>query len=151
MATVTESVIDAYLACPDARCPGHRQQPAQARKVTTSFSFADNGGDWPGEERSTHHITFLDGVQPDCPHCGRPMDISDQQRPVYARVSGQDPMRIYDLDQVAQVHDVQLAQAKRDLEMAEMKAMIAQQSATISELKGERPRGPGRPRKDDAA
>jgi hypothetical protein len=158
MPTVTQQVVDAFAFCRDGRCPGYAQQPVKAIRTTTSFSFVDNGGDWPGEERSVDHLAFIrqegDPDYPPCPHCGQPMAVAEQERPEYANASGQDPMRIYNLDQSGRVRDLQLAGMQSQVDVADLRAQMAEQAARqaeqIAELKAElasRPRGPGRPRK----
>jgi hypothetical protein len=143
MPTQTEMLVDAFASCRDARCPGYEQQPVQGRRVHTSFSYVDNGGDWPGEERSVDHIFFVDGEEPPCPFCGKPMFISEQERPEYVAISGQDPMRIYDLDQTGRVRDLQVAGLQQQAEVSEMRREMAELRAELAS----RPRGPGRPRK----
>ena len=133
MPTQTVEIVDAYSFCPDGRCPGYTQKPVKGRRVHTSFSYVDNGGDWPGEERSVDHVFFIGDEHPTCEHCGSPLHISEQERPEYARISGQDPMRIFDLDQDTRVRDLTEQNLRRDAEMADLRAQLAEMRAEQAE------------------
>jgi hypothetical protein len=157
MPTVTETTISAWVSCRDGRCPGYKQQSAQAVKTVTAFSYFDLGGDVPGIEREAEVLWFADIADEPCPYCDQPRLIADQVRPIYPNVSGvpQDALLQVgrDSERIAQM---QLEGAKRDAEMAQMHALMERQAAaldrqeqTIAELSA-RPRGPGRPRKEDA-
>ena len=139
MPTATEETIAALAFCPDARCYGYQQQEVQAVKTTTVLTYIDNGGDLPGEERSFSHLRFANEADVPCPECKRDRMISDQVRPVYAPISGQDqnallhmgetPGRVRDLE-----HAQELAAANAATEMAELKALVKEQQAQIQQL-----------------
>ena len=154
MPAVTETLIDAWAACHDGRCPGYKQQPVKAILTLTEFSYMDLGGDIPGIERSTTMLRFDDLADSQCEVCGEPRFVSDQVRPVYPNVSGVPQDRILHVhDDSERMRDLQLADAKREAEMAQMRALMERQQATIERLMLNEtnappvPRGPGRPRK----
>ena len=97
MPTVVEATIDALASCRDGRCPGYEQQPVQAVRTVTEFSYFDLGGDVPGIERSTELIRFADLDDLPCPACGEPRLVSDQVRPIYQNLSGPQLEQKYDL------------------------------------------------------
>jgi hypothetical protein len=88
MPTVTETTISAWVSCRDGRCPGYKQQSAQAVKTVTAFSYFDLGGDVPGIEREAEVLWFADIADEPCPYCDQPRLIADQVRPIYPNVSG---------------------------------------------------------------
>jgi len=154
MPTVTESPIEAYASCHNGRCAGYKQQPVQAIRTLTEFSYVDFGGDVPGIERSTDLIRFADEADEPCPVCGEPRLVSDQVRPIYPNVSGVPQDRLLHVnDDSERVRDMQLSDAKREAEMAQMRALMERQAAAIErqqnqiERLSEPRRGPGRPRK----
>lgn len=161
MPTVTTETVDAYASCRDGRCPGYKQQPVQARETVTEFTYVDLGGDVPGVERSTTLIAFADPRDETCEVCGGSRLVSTQERPIYPNVSGQPQDALLHVNhQSERVRDIELQDARRTAEMAQMREsmerqarLAEQQSAQIAELTRElasRPRGPGRPRKEPA-
>lgn len=90
MPTVKETPVKGYAHCSDSRCPGSNQERVDAVKVTTEHTYIENGGDLPFVEKSFEHFRFADeGVRP-CPGCGRGREVTGQQRPSYANLSGFD-------------------------------------------------------------
>jgi hypothetical protein len=148
MPTVTETSIDAWASCHDGRCPGYKQQPVKAVRTLTEWTYFDLGGDIPGVERSSTMLRFDDLADAQCEVCGEPRLVADQVRPVYPNVSGvaQDKLLTIGTDS-ERVRDLQLADAKREAEMAQMRVLMERQQATIERLMEPAPRGPGRPRK----
>lgn len=139
MPTVTERTIDGLASCHDGRCLGYKQQPVKAIETTTEFSYFDLGGDIPGIERSTMTIRFADLADAQCEVCGEPRLVSDQVRPIYPNVSGIPQDRLLTVHSDSErVRDLQLADARRDAEMANMRATMERQSALIERLVAER-------------
>jgi hypothetical protein len=138
MPTVTENLIDAWAACSDGRCPGHKQQAVKAVLTLTEWSYFDLGGDIPGIERSSTLIRFNDVADAQCEFCGEPRQVADQVRPVYPNVSGvpQDKLLMIGQDS-ERLRDLQLADAKREAEMAQMRMIMERQAALIERLSGD--------------
>jgi hypothetical protein len=145
MPTATETLIDAWAACSDGRCPGHKQQAVKAISTLVQFSYFDNGGDIPGIERSVTHVRFNDIADAQCEFCGEPRQVADQVRPVYPNVSGvpQDKLLMVGKDS-ERLRDLQLADAKREAEMAQMRMLMERQAALIERLM-EKPAAKGKP------
>ena len=148
MPTVTDDVVTGWASCIDALCPGYKQVPAGVVRRVQEFTYFELGGDIPGIERSMIDVAcFAEPDDLDCPHCGKPRVAAIQERPEYPRASGQDPLRLLNLTQTQQINDMQIAELERGKEMAELKALVAQQSAALAELTaGRRTRAP---RKED--
>lgn len=135
MPTVTEKTIDAWASCHDARCPGYKQEPVKAIAELVEFSYFELGGDIPGIERSNTRLRFADLADTQCPVCGEPRLVADQVRPIYPNMSGQPQ------DTILQMHtggerlrEMELQAAKRDAEMAQMRATMERQEAMIERL-----------------
>lgn len=90
MPTVKETPVKGYAHCPDSRCPGSNQERVAAVKVTTEHTYAENGGDLPFVEKSFEHYRFADDDARVCAACGRGREVTGQQRPSYAPLSGFD-------------------------------------------------------------
>lgn len=132
MPTVTERAIDALASCKDGRCAGYKQQPVKAIETLTEFSYLDLGGDLPGIERSTTMLRFADLADAQCPHCGEPRLVSEQTRPIYPNVSGQPQDALLSIHRDSErVRDLELSDARRDAELAQMRAMMERQAALI--------------------
>jgi hypothetical protein len=148
MPTVTQETLLGYASCPDPLCPGYEQQRAQVVRETQEFTYRELGGDSPGVERSSVDVRrFADDTDNECRYCHRQRVASDQERPQYAPISGQDPLALLHLNQQRQIHDVQAQGLERDRELAELRASLAELKAELAS----RPRGPGRPRKVEDA
>lgn len=100
---VTVEVV-AYAHCPNPRCAGYQQEEVAARQTEESWSYAEQGGDLPGQERSFVRLFFInDGREgrPDELHCkcGLVRELSATPRRQY-RVEGfsHDPMALLDID-----------------------------------------------------
>jgi hypothetical protein len=160
MPTVTEDTITAQASCTDGRCPGYEQVEVQAVKRLNQWSYVELGGDLPGIERTSSQVFFANEEDTACPFCGKPRIVDDQIRPEYPNMSGQDPLAIFNrAGAAAQMREVIADQARREVETAQLRATLAEQSAqmermaalverqaeAIDELQA-RPRGPGRPR-----
>lgn len=147
MPLVTETVLDALAHCADQRCVGYKQVPVGAVHTLTEFSFIDLGGDLPGIEKSTELIRFADIADAQCPHCGEPRIVSQQIRPIYPNISGQPQ------DQLLRAHregertrELELNDARREAEMAQMRATMERQAAMIDRLLSAA-EAPARPRR----
>jgi hypothetical protein len=148
MPTVTETLIDGWAHCGDGRCPGNKQQAVKAVRTVTEYSYFDFGGDIPGIERSTELVRFNDLADAQCEHCGEPRHVSDQVRPVYQNISGIPQDRLLHAGRdTERLHDLQLADARREAEMAQMRATMERQNALIERLVAQQERGPGRPKR----
>lgn len=91
MPTVTETPVRAYAHCVIPVCAGYRQAEVDAVRTETAYTFADNGGDLPGIERSNMRLSFADEDDQACPSCGGARDLSEQARRSYDPLSGHDP------------------------------------------------------------
>jgi hypothetical protein len=135
MPTVVDETVQGWASCIDALCPGYRQVPIGVVRRTQEFSYFELGGDIPGVERSMIGAAcFAEPDDLDCPHCGKPRIAALEERPEYPRASGQDPLRLLNLTQTQQINDMQIAELERGKEMAELKALVAQQQAALAEL-----------------
>lgn len=158
MPTVTATPVDALACCHDGRCAGYKQQPVPGIRTVTEFSYFDLGGDIPGIERSVEMIHFASEEDERCPVCGNPRLISDQVRPIYPNISGQPQDALLHTNRDSErVADMLLDSARREAEMAQMRALMERQAAAMERQQAQierltddiasRPRGPGRPRK----
>src|SRR4051812_29070467 len=95
MANLTESLVAALAHCPDPRCPGNEQEPADGvlRRTEVLYTDTDPNG-IPGVEKSYEHLGFADEEQAPCPHCETYREISTQKRPTYENYSQQDPREL---------------------------------------------------------
>lgn len=138
MPTVTEKTIDAWASCSDALCAGHKQEPVKAIETLTEFTYFDLGGDIPGVERSTTLLRFADLADVQCEHCGEPRFVADQVRPIYPNMSGQPQDMLLQMHKGGErIRDMELAEAKRDAEMAQMRATMERQQNLIERLIGQ--------------
>jgi hypothetical protein len=142
MPTVTETLVDAWAACSDGRCAGHKQQAVKGILTLTEWSYFDLGGDIPGIERSSTLIRFNDIGDAQCEFCGEPRQVADQIRPIYPNVSGvpQDALLMRGRDS-ERLQDLQIADAKREAEMAQMRMLMERQAALIERLTADKPKG----------
>jgi hypothetical protein len=134
MPTVSEEVVSGFAFCADPRCPGYEQVEAAVRVTTTEWLYVELGGDLPGFERSMSYETFAlseDEPWPTCRHCGERMEVATQQRPEYARISGQDPLRLLSLDQDTIRRAMQADQSQQAVELANMRAELAELKAEM--------------------
>jgi hypothetical protein len=120
MPNVIEDTIQGWAHCRDVRCPGSGQQPVEAIRRETQLLYVDLGGDLPGVERSTAVVAFADEtVDGPCPVCGQTREVTDQQRRVYAPMSGHDPRGLLDIQQT------DLGGPRTDPLVAELQAQVA--------------------------
>lgn len=136
MPTVTETLIDGWAHCSDARCPGNKQQAVKAVHTLTELSYFELGGDIPGIERSTMQVRFNDLADAQCQHCGEPRLVADQVRPNYPNISGIPQDRLLRRGD-EQVMELALANARHEAEMAQMREAMARQTAMIESLLGQ--------------
>jgi len=151
MPTVTQRVVDGFIACVDPRCPGYKQKPTQVTLEYVAFTYGDNGGDGtiPLAAIEREAVRTVQTDEP-CEICGKPTIRSVQERPEYAQVSGQDQLALLNLNQSGQIRDQQMAQLKADKDLAEMKALLFQQRAEMDQLQVElQRRKGGRPPKTE--
>jgi hypothetical protein len=99
MPTVTDIETEGYAHCAIARCPGNAQEQVKAIRRETSRTYREMGGDAPGVESSWVTLLFADEEQRDCPHCGKPRELSAEPRVQYAPLSGHDPMGLLGVPQ----------------------------------------------------
>lgn len=144
MPVVDRREVQGYASCTDPRCPGYQQEEVTVTREEVQFLREEVGGDIPGVDHST--IRADDFSVTPCPHCDKPRIASLEERPVYAPISGQDPLALLDLNQNKQIANVQTANLEQQLamsqmqtQMAEMKAQMAEQAAELQRRKGGRP------------
>jgi hypothetical protein len=101
MPTTIDAALNGYAHCLNARCPGYAQEPVQALRRETSYTYAElNGtaeGSVPGFERSQVSFVFADEDDAACPHCEGPREIAPQPRTTYQNLSGHDPNGLLNL------------------------------------------------------
>lgn len=137
MPTVTEKTVDALASCADARCPGYKQEPVKAIETLTEYTYFDLGGDIPGVERSTTMLRFEDLSDAQCPVCGEPRLVADQVRPIYPNMSGQPQDTLLQMQTGGErLREMELKDARRDAEMAQMRATMERQERLIERLVG---------------
>jgi hypothetical protein len=142
---VYRTEVDGYMSCIDPRCIGYEQTPVKVIRERIELSYAELGGDGSlpasAVERESVYIVQTDKT---CEHCGKPVILSDSERPEYPNTSGLDPLALLNPQfQQAKVQDVEKAGLIRDKEMAEMRAAMAEMQAELMRRRG------GRPRKED--
>lgn len=156
MPVVTETPVTGWVSCRDPRCHGYKQREVTVTRRKQEFAYRDLGGDLPGNEREAVDIVHHDDP---CPVCNGPQVYSDQERPEYAPISGQDQLALLNLNQSGQIRDVQLENLQASKELAELKAREAdrdrrdaERDRMVAEMAEElRRRRGGRPPKDDSA
>lgn len=154
MATLTTTTVPAFAHCRDPRCPGTEQEPVDAIRHLTEWSFVDNGGNLPGVERSSTIFAFADETQMPCPHCSVDREVSIQKRPNLPPLSGhrQDGLlyvKQYDSGKQPTGNDAIVAQLMA--QVAELSAKIAsgnpgaqpaEQLAAVGKATGNEPGAP---------
>jgi len=156
--TVLETTVTGFASCWDPKCPGYEQEVVDVVRREVLYMREEYGGDIPGIDRST--IAALDQSVEPCGTCGGPRIASLTERPEYAPISGQDPLALLDINQQKRVREVQTDALKRDVEIANLRADLAEMKALLARSRPEPEpqdaevvepvkRGPGRPRKDD--
>lgn len=90
MPIVSESEIEAYAYCPNARCDGHKQVKLKAIRTETGVTYMENGGDLAGVERSFVHVKVANTKQAKCSECGLERQVSETRRRQYQGISGHD-------------------------------------------------------------
>jgi hypothetical protein len=142
---VIETVVQGYASCYDPRCPGYEQEEVPVIRREAQHMREEYGGDIPGVDHSTIQAVEGDDPQtgepltPPCQYCGGPRIPSLEKRPEYARISGQDPLALLDLDQQKQVHEVQTTGLQQQVELERMRADMAEMKAELQRRKGGRP------------
>jgi hypothetical protein len=152
MPTLIETPIRGLASCHNSRCLGYKQEPVDAIRVVTEFSYVDLGGDIPGVERSSEMFRFADVADAQCPVCGEPRLVSDQTRPIYQNISGQAQDHLANLNSGSErVRELELQAARSDAQMAQMQAAMERQSALIERMLAEKesPRTRARAIKDE--
>jgi hypothetical protein len=123
MPTVTTAVEAGYAHCTNPRCPGHDQVQVQIVKTETSFTYAENGGNFPGVERSHVLVTFADEADAVCRYCRGHREATDQPRKQYAPLSGYDPKGLLQVARFdAELQRERLTSPVADAERAEFEA-----------------------------
>jgi hypothetical protein len=136
---VIEDVVKAYAFCPNAQCLGYQQEPVDGIRTTTAYTYLDKGGDMPGVESSTEMTRFADEAQAVCGQCSGPRLISEQERPLYPNISGHDPMGLFEFKGKTEGelremrHQREIDELKRDVELKDLRAELAELKALLSE------------------
>jgi len=138
MPVVTETEIPGYVSCRDPLCQGFKQRKTTVTRRAQEFRYIEDlKGDIPGVERTAVDIVHRDDP---CPVCDGPQVFSDQERPEYAPISGQDPLALVThLTQTGMVKDAQLATAQQGQMIAELRAELAEVRAELAELRTRTP------------
>lgn len=107
---VTETPIDGYAHCTNARCPGYQQVEVPLVRTVTEHRYVDSGGDMPGIEKSFVRFRFANDADRHCPHCSTKdkkihRDCGDEPRPSYDPLSGKDPMGLLSIKPGAALQD----------------------------------------------
>jgi phage terminase large subunit GpA-like protein len=128
MPTLTETEVRAFAHCVHPRCPGYQQEEVDAIRSEDSWTYAEQGGDLPGTERSFVRLRFADEKNTPCPHCGTARDLSADKRRQYANLSGYDPQGLLDVEpfDAAKQHEVRDSDKERiEAENAELRERLA--------------------------
>jgi len=138
MPVVTETEIPGYVSCRDPLCQGFKQRKTTVTRRAQEFRYIEDlKGDIPGVERTAVDIVHRDDP---CPVCDGPQVFSDQERPEYAPISGQDPLALVThLTQTGMVKDQQIATAQQAAQLAEMKAAMLEMQQELQRRRGGRP------------
>ena len=80
--------IEAYAHCRNPRCAGYSQEKVKGVRETVEHTYVDSGGDSPGVEKSMVYIKAASADDIACPTCGESREVTEQQRRVYAPLSG---------------------------------------------------------------
>lgn len=149
MPTVTEQTMPGWAHCEDSMCDGNAQQSVEVVRRTVSHTYVENGGDFPGFERSSDYIVFAHESDRACPVCGSARAVAVQERPVYptSQYAQDGLLKIIKEGMVKPMGE--LAQQRGD-EIDALKALLAEQQEQIHQLlAAQEPakRGPGRPPK----
>lgn len=128
MATLTTTTVPAYAHCRDPRCPGSQQEPVEAVRHLTEFSYVDNGGNLPGVERSTDIHVFADETQAPCPHCALDREVTPQKRPSIPPLSGHRQDGLLHVKQF----DAGKQPTGNDAIVAQLMAQVAELSARVA-------------------
>lgn len=128
MATLTTTTVPAFAHCRDPRCPGTEQEPVDAIRHLTEWSFVDNGGNLPGVERSSTIFAFADETQMPCPHCSVDREVSIQKRPNLPPLSGHRQDGLLYVKQ----YDSGKQPTGNDAIVAQLMAQVAELSAKIA-------------------
>ena len=129
MPTITDETVTGHAHCPNPRCDQYEYETPVVKR-TVSWTYAENGGDLPGIERSTIEVVATKDTEDKCPRCGRYRELSIGERPEYPNESGVDPNGLLGFQ--PQVADPQLIAAQQNAELA---AQLADLQAQLAELK----------------
>lgn len=123
MPTSTQELVQGYAHCTDSRCPGNAQEPVDLTKTVTATTYLELGGDLPHVERTHERVWFADEAAATCGVCSGPREPSEQKRPEYQMVHGNQGAllenkenKVRDLE-----HSSQLAALEAQAQMAEMR------------------------------
>lgn len=137
---VEEKPVQLYKHCRNPRCAGNQQVAIDGVRVETQWMFKDNGGDFPGVERSMTTFRAADVEDCDCGECGKPCEVTDQARPQYAPESGHDPLYLARAD--AKPFSAQRQQEVQNTRVTELEGELSeirgQMAALIEAVKGEK-------------
>lgn len=128
MSVATEVTIAGFGHCPDARCPGYAQSPAELVRTTVETTFLENGGagSVPGVETSHEYLRFAHTDDGTCGECGKQREAALEERVVYNNLSGKDPMGL--------LGGLRFDPSKVISPNAELEATVAEQGKQIAAL-----------------
>jgi hypothetical protein len=131
----TETVVDAWAHCGDARCRGYGQQRVKGVRTVVEHTIGSRGGDGIFVnivENSYEYLRFADPEDGTCVQCGKPREVSLQERPVYQGLSGFPQHGL--LNTPAFDPNVRNTQAdeRAAAEMAELRKQIAELSERVA-------------------
>ena len=133
MPTIREETVTGYAHCPNSRCDPYEHETKVVRQ-TVEWTYLENGGDFPGFERSVVNIIAGEETDATCPGCGRQRELSVGERPEYPNDSGVDPLGL--LGMQPQTHDPGLVAVQQNAELA---SQLAEMKAELDALKAQKP------------
>lgn len=174
--THREEDVELWAHCSNVLTCSDEQIPVVGVRTTTSRTYADNGADdgTPASrliETSWSDLDFLHDEDRTCKRCAGPMHLSEEERPIYAPLSGHDQRGLVEIAKKLIVAGVKptpeaIFQASKppeddrvsqlEHELADLKALVrsghsespvdhpAAASESAAGVKGYRKRGAGR-------
>lgn len=133
---ISESVVDGWAHCEDARCQGYGQQPVKVIRELVERTIGSRGGDGifvNVVENTNEYLRFSDEGDVACPHCHKDRAVTLQSRPTYPPITG------FPQDGLLQSgpYDPSIRNTKADeaqaAEMAQMRKDMAELRAQIKE------------------
>ena len=134
MPIITDTPRTLNASCGDGLCEGYGQVEVKGVERTIAYTYLDNRGpsNDPHDvalnnavERSVVQYLWSDEADRLCPHCGQPRILEEQVRPVYARLSRQDPLLLLKMERGLIDATAAIAQAASPAEVESMRSEIA--------------------------